>query len=97
MTSPASEPYQPRLTEQQYQAILHQPKLVAHLQRIAQKGAEEANHLAAIPDAVYGTMTQNTPTTRRARVYVRPINAEATLDDAYHTTMYKAISAMKGL
>lgn len=77
--------------------LLHDPKLVAHMEKIGEKGADMANDIAGIDGAEYGTMTQNDANTERARVYIRPENAEATLDDAYHNTMLKVWSGMKGM
>lgn len=90
-------PYEAKIPEKLRKKLLHDPKLVKHMEDLGKQGADLGNQLANIPDAEYGTMTQNTPETERARVYIRPMNAEATLDDAYHSTMLKVWSGMKSI
>jgi hypothetical protein len=95
-TGPTTGKYESGLTSEQIQKVLHDPVLVQRQQQVAAKGVDEAQNLAVLPDAKYGQVTQNWAHTKRARTYVRPENAEATLDDAYHSTMLKSISAMRG-
>lgn len=97
MAGKADETYKSGITSAQIQGLLHDPKLVSHLKGIADRGAAEANDLSTIQEAEYDTVTQNNPNTRRARVYVRPANPEARVDDAQNNTIFKATSAMRGM
>lgn len=79
--------------EEAKRKLLHHPAVVAAITAKAEQMARYANNLSITEDAEYGVTVQNNPETTRARARVRPMNYEAMVDDAYHSTLLKTLAA----
>jgi hypothetical protein len=86
------------LSEEAMRALLRHPSVVAAVMSRAQDICDAANALAIHvgrperPDPEYSVSLQNSTAADRPRARVYPANYQAVLDEAMHSTLFKAMN-----